>query len=94
MTDPRWLTSREAAAYLGMKPDGFRKRVREGIIPAGSSTLGPRLARWRIDVLDAFMSGSAQTRGSTVSDYIAKKRAERAGGEKEARGRHGQRVSL
>jgi hypothetical protein len=94
MTDPRWLTSREAAAYLGMKPDGFRKRVREGIIPAGSSTLGPRLARWRIDVLDAFMSGSAQTRGSTVSDRISRKLAERASGKKEARRRHGQRVSL
>lgn len=70
MTDTRWLTSREAADYLGMKRGTFCEKVRAGVIPPGSGALGPRMVRWRTDALDAFMSGAPKG-GRSVEDIIS-----------------------
>jgi excisionase family DNA binding protein len=50
--DPHWLTTADAATYLGITPAALRKRVEMGEIPYHK--LGRRL--WfRIDDLDALM---------------------------------------
>jgi len=49
---PHWLTSKDAASYIGISPDALRKRVERGEIPY--SKLGRRL--WfNVHELDAFM---------------------------------------
>jgi hypothetical protein len=58
MADPtRWLTADEAAGYLRLSVDGFRRKVRAGAIPAPSAALGAACPRWDRLALDAAMGG-------------------------------------
>lgn len=57
MPDARWLTADEAAGYLRLSVDGFRRKVRAGTIPRPSTRLGASSPRWDRDALDAAMSG-------------------------------------
>ena len=75
----RWLNAAEAARYLSMRTEGFMRRVRMAQVPPGSTALGSRSSRWYTDELDSFMRGEDPRRSrNTVSDYIARKIAERA----------------
>lgn len=66
---PRWLTLDEAAAYLRLREDRFRRMVRAGKLPAPSRRLGPRDPRWDRHALDQAMSGElTSTRGADHTD--------------------------
>lgn len=62
MSDPRWLDMHAAAAYIGLSPDTFRRRVKAGKLPAPSDRLGARLLRWDRAALDAAMTPAAPSR--------------------------------
>lgn len=62
MDERRWLSSKDAAAYLGMKLNTFTQKVRDGVLPPGSLSLGPRMVRWLSDDLDRFMRGEKARR--------------------------------
>jgi len=34
--EPRWLSANDAAAYLNISTEGFRRKVRDGVIPPPS----------------------------------------------------------
>jgi excisionase family DNA binding protein len=54
---PRWLTTTDAAQYLGISPAALRKRVERGEV--SSHKLGRRL--WfKVDDLDALMEAHRQ----------------------------------
>lgn len=55
----RWLTADEAAAYLRLSVEGFRRKVRAGIVPRPSMALGSGAPRWDIAKLDETMGGGA-----------------------------------
>lgn len=57
MIEPRWLDMDGAAAYLRLSVDGFRAKVRRGIIPQPSRALG--VPRWDRLALDRTMTGGA-----------------------------------
>lgn len=57
MIEPRWLTADEAAGYLRISTEGFRRKVRAGVIPAPSRALGQAEPRWDRLALDATMAG-------------------------------------
>ena len=45
MPDGRWLNADEAAAYLSLSVEGFRRKVRAGVVPKPSRVLGAVLPR-------------------------------------------------
>jgi predicted DNA-binding transcriptional regulator AlpA len=53
----RWLDANAAAAYLHLSTEGFRRKAREGVIPAPSRVLGSASLRWDRQALDAAMEG-------------------------------------
>lgn len=57
MTDPqpRWLPAADAARYLGMETEGFRRAVRRGILPGATYKLGAQSPRWDRSALDRAM---------------------------------------
>ena len=56
MTDaPRWLDAQAAARHLCLREDAFTRKVRAGVIPAGSYALGERTPRWLSSDLDTLM---------------------------------------
>ena len=57
MTERRWLNADEAAAYLSLSVEGFRRKVRAGVVPEPSRVLGAALPRWDRAALDAAMTG-------------------------------------
>lgn len=59
MTEGRWLTANDAAAYLSLSTEGFRRKVRAGVLPRPSQALGAALPRWDREALDAAMAGGA-----------------------------------
>ncbi len=54
---PRWLTLDEAAAYLRLREDRFRRMVRAGKLPAPSRRLGPRRPPCDFPWSDAIQGG-------------------------------------
>ena len=54
-TDPRWLDAQAAARHLCLREDAFTRKVRAGVIPAGSYALGERTPRWLSSDLDTLM---------------------------------------
>lgn len=71
MTDPRWLDSDAAARYLCLRVDAFNRRVRSGVIPEPSYSLGDNTARWWSADLDALMrADTASTNTQTAVDAL------------------------
>ena len=72
MSDDRWLTADEAADYLRLSSEGFRRKVRAGVIPPPSRALGAALPRWDRLALDATMTGGvASIDPNEAADAIA-----------------------
>lgn len=85
---PRWLDAEAAAHYLRISTDGFRRRVREGRIPAPSRALGARDPRWDRAALDATMGGGiASLDPEQAAQAIAEEIASRPRRHPHARGR-------
>lgn len=84
MPDPRWLSADAAASYLGISTEGFRRKVRAGMIPAASRALGDALPRWDRQALDATMAGGVasmdpeEAAQAIAQDIIARRRPGRA----------------
>lgn len=77
----RWLGTEEAAAYLQISVEGFRRKVRAGIIPAPSQALGAALPRWDRNKLDAIMGGGVtSTNPEEAANAIAQELASKAQG--------------
>lgn len=55
MSDLRWLDADAAARYLCLRLDAFTRKVRSGLIPEPSYSLGERTPRWWSPDLDAVM---------------------------------------
>lgn len=55
MSDARWLDPEAAAKYLCLRLDAFSRKVRAGVIPAATYSLGERTPRWWSADLDAVM---------------------------------------
>jgi predicted DNA-binding transcriptional regulator AlpA len=72
MDGRRWLNAKDAAAYLGMKTATFLQKCRDGVVPTGSAALGPRLIRWHVDALDAFMAGDSPASGRPSTEDIVR----------------------
>lgn len=53
----RWLSASEAARYVGMETEGFRRAVRRGTLPGASYVLGKQSPRWDRVALDRIMGG-------------------------------------
>lgn len=72
MPDDRWFTAGEAAGYLRLSSEGFRRKVRDGVIPPPSYALGASSPRWDRLALDArMMGGVASTDPNEAADAIA-----------------------
>ena len=61
--NPEWLDTSGAATYLSMRTDTFRRKVRAGVIPSPSHSIGERSPRWRRSDLDAMMTPSSASSG-------------------------------
>lgn len=55
MSEPRWMDADAAARHLCLRLDAFIRKVRTGIIPEPSYSLGERTARWWSADLDSVM---------------------------------------
>lgn len=55
MSEARWLPADEAARYLRLGSEAFRRAVRRGILPPASYKLGPQSPRWDRHALDRAM---------------------------------------
>ena len=71
---PRWLSSREAAAYLGLTPKALEKRVERREIPF--SKLGAT-RRFDIRVLDRMLENSSNER-AVLPTHLRRKRSNQA----------------
>ena len=72
MPDPRWLTADDAASYLRISVEGFRRKVREGVIPKPSRALGDASPRWdRLALDEAMAGGVASTDPHTAAQALA-----------------------
>ncbi len=88
MSDSRWLPASEAARYVGLETEGFRRAVRRGTLPAATYKLGKQSPRWDKNALDRAMGAedAANDIGEAVNGVVEKIRQE-AQGRKEAAGR-------
>lgn len=64
----RWLDRDHAASHICVRPDDLRRMVKDGRIPPPSYHLGVRRPRWDRYALDAAMTGSLVSAGSTNAD--------------------------
>jgi hypothetical protein len=72
VTEPRWLDTHAAAAYLSLREDAFTRKVRAGIVPAPSYSLGERTPRWWSPDLDSLMRAeTASTDTQTAVEALA-----------------------
>jgi len=73
VSDSQWLDTTGAATYLSLLMDTFRRKVRAGIIPPPSHSIGERSPRWRRADLDAMMmpSSASSDNSSWVAEYVA-----------------------
>lgn len=86
--EARWLDADAAAGYLRISVEGFRRKVREGVIPPPSRALGAALPRWDRLALDATMAGGiASLNPEEAAEAIAAQEASkgRAGRSQAAR---------
>lgn len=77
--DNRWLTAADAARYVGLDTEAFRRKVRTGVFPRASYALGPQSPRWDRSGLDQVMNGRKDSPGSmreAVDALVQKIRAE------------------
>lgn len=58
--EPRWLTVKATAAYLGVSSSGVYRLRKEGVLPKPNYYLGPHSPRYDREALDA-MFGVAGT---------------------------------
>lgn len=83
MVECRWLTADDAAGYLRISTEGFRRKVRAGTIPAPSRALGDTSPRWDRQALDATMAGGVasldpeEAAEALAQDIIARRRSHR-----------------
>lgn len=96
---PEWLNTAGACAYLSMRKDTFVRKVRAGVIPAPSYSVGERMPRWKRSELDAMMSPSTKSDiNASVEELItsikAAKQKGRPHSSKDARGRNGQGIRI
>jgi hypothetical protein len=96
---PEWLNASGPSAYLSMRPDTFARKVRAGVIPAPSYSVGERMPRWKRSELDAMMSPSTKSDiNASVEELVtsikAAKQKGRAGRSQDASGRNGQGIRI
>lgn len=89
MTESRWLDSDAAAHYLCLRVDAFNRRVRSGVIPEPSYSLGDNTARWWSADLDAVMRSDT---ASTNIQIAVEARAEEIRAKAQNRARRRPRV--
>jgi hypothetical protein len=74
MSEPRWLDSDGAARHLSLRLDAFNRKVRTGMIPEPSYSLGERTPRWWSPDLDAVMrQDTASTNPRTAVQALVEK---------------------
>lgn len=74
MSEPRWLDVEAASRYLCLRVDAFARKVRTGLIPEASYSLGERTPRWWSPDLDAVMrSDTASTNPRTAVQALVEK---------------------
>lgn len=74
MPDPHWLDVEAASAYLSLRVDAFSRKVRAGVIPEPSYSLGERTPRWWSPDLDAVMrADTASTDPRTAVQALVEK---------------------
>ena len=98
VNEARWLPASDAARYVGLETEGFRRAVRRGTLPPASYKLGPQSPRWDRIALDRAM-GVEDARNSTgeAVDALAaeiKAEAQAKSGTKAARGRLDQNLRV
>lgn len=72
VTDPRWLDAPAAAAYLCLRVDAFTRKMRSGMVPPPSYSLGERTPRWWSADLDALMrADTASTNTQLAVEALA-----------------------
>ena len=96
MIEPRWLSAREAADYVGYDTEAFRRAVRRGALPAATYRLGKQSPRWDRLALDRAMG--AEDAGHDIGEAVngvveqIRREAEDQDRQKAARGRVGSHV--
>lgn len=74
MGEPRWLDADASARYLSLRLDAFTRKVRAGLIPEPSYSLGERTPRWWSADLDAVMrTDTASTNPRTAVEALVEK---------------------
>lgn len=80
VSDPRWMDADAASRHLCLRLDAFNRKVRTGMIPAPSYSLGERTPRWWSLDLDAVMrSDTASTNPRTAVQALVEKIAAEGG---------------
>jgi hypothetical protein len=70
MDGRHWLNATDAARYLSLHTAVFRRRVRAGTLPPGSSALGSRATRWSTNELDRLMRRGDPKAGKSIEELI------------------------
>jgi hypothetical protein len=74
MTEARWLDADSAARHLCLRLDAFTRKVRAGLIPEPSYSLGERTPRWWSPDLDTVMrTDTASTNPRTAVQALVEK---------------------
>jgi hypothetical protein len=74
VSDARWMDAEAAARYLCLRLDAFTRKVRTGLVPEPSYSLGERTPRWWSPDLDAVMrSDTASTNPRTAVQALVEK---------------------
>lgn len=97
MTEARWLSPEQTAAYVSRRVDELPRLVRSGKLPSPSHHFGPRSPRWDRVELDSLFTANRTARDldmDAVEQEAVNAIIERARREKAARGRNSQRVPL
>ena len=66
----RWLNPEEAARYVGLTSDAFRRRVKAATMPQPTYAHGPRNPRWDRVALDAAMTGAPPSQRRPLSGAV------------------------
>ena len=98
MLDPlaRWLPASDAARYVGLETEGFRRAVRRGTFPKPSYAIGKQSPRWDRVALDRVM-GATDARddaGEMTNAICAEIEQKAQNSAQTSRRRHDQRVSV